>query len=187
MTYRQKFNRKYNLPYNASNSIEDISLRTGYDLEGLKVIMEKGLGAYYSNPESVRSHIKSPEEWGMARVYASIYPNSKSNKIDKSHLKKVDYVLKRSTRKNKKWMVILPTGKTIHFGQKNASDFTIHKDEDRKERYIKRHEKNEDWSGTGLDTAGFFSRFILWNKDSIEDSIKNIEKKFKIKIKYESR
>jgi hypothetical protein len=40
--------------------------------------MEKGKGAYYSNPKSVRPHIKSPEEWGMARIYASIDKNSKA-------------------------------------------------------------------------------------------------------------
>jgi len=184
MTYRQKFNRKYNLSYNTSNSIEDISLRTGYDLEGLKVIKEKGIGAYYSNPKSVRPHIKSSEEWGIARIYASIYPNSKSNKIDKSHLEKVDYVLKKSNRKNKKFMIILPTGKKVHFGDSRYEDFTTHKDEKRKELYIKRHSKNEDWDFSGIDTAGFWSRWLLWNKDTIEDSIKNIEKKFKIKIKY---
>jgi hypothetical protein len=41
----------------------------------LKTIYKKGQGAFYSNPQSVRKHIKSDEEWAMARVYASINPS----------------------------------------------------------------------------------------------------------------
>ena len=88
LTYKQKFNKKYGQPLNKSNSLKEISDKTGYKLSGLKVIQEKGEGAYYSNPGSVRKHIKSPEEWGRSRVYASINKGSKSYQIDKSHLVK---------------------------------------------------------------------------------------------------
>ena len=88
LTYKQKFNKKYGQPLNQSNSLKEISDKTGYKLSGLKLIQEKGEGAYFSSPSSVRSHIKSPEEWGRARVYASINKGSKSYEIDKSHLKK---------------------------------------------------------------------------------------------------
>ena len=37
------------------------------------------------------------------------------------------------------------TGKHIYFGAAGMSDFTKHKDEDRKNRYIDRHKNNEDW------------------------------------------
>lgn len=88
LTYKQKFNKKYGQPLNESNSLKEISNKTGYKLSGLKVIQEKGEGAYFSSPSSVRPHIKSPEEWGRARVYASINKQSKSYQIDKSHLEK---------------------------------------------------------------------------------------------------
>ena len=39
-----------------------------------------------------------------------------------------NYILKNSTWKNKKYMLIDPTGKSIHFGSKNMSDYTIHND-----------------------------------------------------------
>ena len=55
---------------------------------GIKTIFEKGKGAFKSNPQSVRPHIKSAEEWGYARVYASVNKKSKAYKIDKIHLKK---------------------------------------------------------------------------------------------------
>ncbi len=87
-TYKQQFNKKYKQPLSQPNSLKDISKLTGYELKGIKTIFEKGKGAYKSNPQSVRPHIKSPEEWGYARVYASINPKSKAYKIDKIHLKK---------------------------------------------------------------------------------------------------
>lgn len=87
-TYKQQFNKKHNQPLNKSNSLEDISKLSGYKIKGIKEIFMKGKGAFKSNPASVRPHIKSPEQWAYARVYASVNTKSKSYKIDKSHLKK---------------------------------------------------------------------------------------------------
>jgi hypothetical protein len=86
LTFKNKFNLKYGFDKDEPHTVEEISKLTNYDLEHLKMIVEKGKGAYFSNHQSVRPHIKSPEEWGMARLYASLYDGSKSNKIDKSHL-----------------------------------------------------------------------------------------------------
>ena len=89
MTYKQDYNRKYGFkPLSKSHSLQDISKTTGYKLSGLKIIMKKGEGAFYSNRASVRPYITSASQWGMARVYASINPKSKAYKIDKMHLKK---------------------------------------------------------------------------------------------------
>ena len=60
------------------------------------------------------------------------------------------------------------------------SDFTIHKDEKRKQRYINRHRNNETWSKSGIDTAGVWSRWLLWNKPTINESYQNIKTKFLI-------
>ena len=87
-TYKQKFNKKYNQPLNKSNTLQEISKLSGYKLKGLKIIQDKGEGAFYSNKKSVRPQVKSATQWGLARVYASIDKSSKSYKIDKSHLKK---------------------------------------------------------------------------------------------------
>ena len=48
--------------------------------------------------------------------------------------------LKKSTRRGKKYSVEY-LGKTIHFGSKGMSDFTIHKDKKRRDRYRARHSK----------------------------------------------
>lgn len=93
------------------------------------------------------------------------------------------YIVKRSTNKNKKYMVITPSGKTIHYGGSGYSDFTKHKDPERKKRYIDRHKKRENWTKSGINTAGFWARWHLWNKETSKDSIKDIEKRFNIKIK----
>jgi len=87
-TYKQKYNKKYGFKLNQSHSLVDISKKTGYKLSGLRIIFNKGKGAYFSNPKSVRKNVTSPQQWAMARVYASINPSSKAYKIDKSHLKK---------------------------------------------------------------------------------------------------
>jgi hypothetical protein len=91
----------------------------------------------------------------------------------------------KSTKHDKKMMAVFEdcnTGrqKTVHFGAKGMSDYTIHKDPERKQRYIKRHSKNESWKNP--TTAGALSRWILWNKTSLRASIADYKKKFKSKI-----
>jgi len=89
-----------------------------------------------------------------------------------------------SNRKDKKLKAVFKDKegkiKTIHFGAKGYEDYTIHKDDKRKERYISRHQKNEDW--TKPDTAGSLSRFILWNKKTLKNSINDYVKRFKLKL-----
>lgn len=79
--------------------------------------------------------------------------------------------------------MVLINNKKIHFGQEGASDFTKHKDVKRKQRYINRHEKRENWKKSGIQTAGFWSRWILWNKPTLRGSINDVNKKFNVKIK----
>ena len=88
LTYKQKFNKKYGQPLNQSNSIADIAKKTGYRESGLRTIYRKGLGAFKSNPKSVRPNVKSASQWSYGRVYASINPTSKAYRIDKVHLKR---------------------------------------------------------------------------------------------------
>lgn len=85
LTYKNKFNKKYNFKADESHTLEEIAKLTKYKLDGLKIIFSKGQGAYFSNSASLRPHIKSPQEWGMARVYSSVM-GGKASKIDKLHL-----------------------------------------------------------------------------------------------------
>ena len=45
-----------------------------------------------------------------------------------------------------KYYIITKSGRKISFGAVGYSDFTKHKDEDRKQRYINRHRNKENWT-----------------------------------------
>ena len=86
-TYKQKFNKKYGFDKNESHSLSEISKVSGYKKSGLKTIFNKGVGAYKTNPQSVRPTVKSPEQWGYGRVYSAVM-GGKTARVDESHLKK---------------------------------------------------------------------------------------------------
>jgi len=88
-TYKELFNEKHGLKKNKSNSIKDISKLSGYKLNSLKTIYNRGVGAFYNSPKSVRPSVKSPQQWAMSRIYASVNPKSKAHKIDKKFLIKI--------------------------------------------------------------------------------------------------
>ena len=68
-----------------------------------------------------------------------------------------------------------PSGKIVKVlkvGAYGYDDFTTTGDENKKEMYLKRHAKREDWDDPL--TKGFWARWLLWNKPSLEDSIKDV-------------
>ena len=82
----------------------------------------------------------------------------------------MEIAIKNSTN-NKKFDAVIDGKKKISFGAKGYQDVTAHKDEDRKQRYIDRHRKNENWGKDGVATAVFYSRWITWHKPTIEASV----------------
>ena len=68
--------------------------------------------------------------------------------------------------------------KTVHFGSFGMSDYTQHKNTERKNRYILRHEKRENWNDA--TTPGALSRWILWNLPNLKKSILDYKKKFNL-------
>tara|TARA_Y100000592_G_C5352466_1_gene259516 strand:- start:345 stop:608 length:264 start_codon:yes stop_codon:yes gene_type:complete len=84
-TYKQKFNKKYGFKSNESHSIKEIAKLSGIKYSNALKIVEKGKGAYFSNPTSVRKSVKSPTQWGIARLYSAVM-GGKSAKIDKDLL-----------------------------------------------------------------------------------------------------
>ena len=111
--------------------------------------------------------------------------NKKKDKYETSKNCEYTHVkIKKSSYLDKKKMAIFENKNTsnkkiIHFGQAGASDFTIHKDKDRRLRYLIRHKKRENWDK--CDTAGALSRWILWNEPSISSSVTSFKKKFNLK------
>lgn len=88
--------------------------------------------------------------------------------------------IKKSTRADKKYMATFINNgrkKIVHFGSNGMSDYTKHKDDERKKRYISRHKKRENWNKPM--TAGALSRWILWNKKTLTSSVNDYKKRFK--------
>ena len=81
-----------------------------------------------------------------------------------------------SPLKSKKWRAIFDDGTHTDFGAIGYEDYTDHKDPERKERYLKRHRKNENWNDP--QSAGALSRWILWNLPTIEASLKHYKQIF---------
>lgn len=46
-----------------------------------------------------------------------------------------------------------------------------------------RHQKNEVWDKSGIHTSGFWALWALWNKPTLEESIRDINKRFNINVK----
>jgi len=72
--------------------------------------------------------------------------------------------------------------KRVTFGQAGAGDYTTWPDaiaDKKKELYLKRHGgMGEDWKASGIATPGFWAKWLLWNKRSIEDSLADVRRRF---------
>lgn len=69
--------------------------------------------------------------------------------------------------------------KTIHFGQKNADDYTITKDKEQRDRYRTRHKK--DLETNDPTRAGYLSYYILWgDSTSRQKNISDYKKRFNL-------
>ena len=87
-SYKNKYNKEYGYEKEQSHNLKQISKDTGVSMKGLQQIYNKGIGAYKTNPSSVRPSVKSKEQWAMARVYSSVM-GGKASKIDANELKMV--------------------------------------------------------------------------------------------------
>ncbi len=85
-TYKDKYNDKYKYPKGTPHSLTEISKDTGISKKGLQKIYNKGVGAYKTNPSSVRPNVTSKEQWAMARVYSAVMGGNAA-KVDKNELK----------------------------------------------------------------------------------------------------
>jgi hypothetical protein len=82
-TNKQKFNRKFGLDKDTSHSKASLTRLTGISKKDLDEIFDRGVGAFNTNPSSVRKSVKSEEQWAYGRIYAFImktYNGIKNNK-----------------------------------------------------------------------------------------------------------
>jgi hypothetical protein len=97
-------------------------------------------------------------------------------------------IISLSDKPNKRYTAIFyDTGggkkvKTTHFGYKDkdgfGSTYIDHKNDDKKDAYIARHKVNEDFND--YMSAGSLSRYILWNKKTLRESISDYKRRFSL-------
>ncbi len=96
-------------------------------------------------------------------------------------------IIKQSSRRDKKFMATFFDAddrrvKTTHFGGRGCMDFIKYSRKDRelakKKRlqYIKRHRVRESWRDP--TRAGTLSRYILWEKPTMEAAVKKYRVQF---------
>jgi len=84
MTNKTDFNKRHKQPADTSNSINDIVRLSGIPKKILDEVYNRGVGAYKTNPQSVRtktgkkdakapmSKKMSKEQWAISRVYSFV-------------------------------------------------------------------------------------------------------------------
>lgn len=109
----------------------------------------------------------------------------------------------------KKWRVTLQDGTKVDFGARGYDDYTTHKNSLRMRNYVRRHggiisrkienetdrtkihehmlavdkSTKEAWGvRRGINTPGFWSRWLLWSQPSLGKAIKFMQKRFNIII-----
>ena len=89
--------------------------------------------------------------------------------------------IKQSDKPNKKYMALFENKhefRLVYFGAAGYTDYTINKDPEKKKLYLLRHRKNENWNDPM--TPGALSRWILWNKPSLRESIIDFKQRFNL-------
>ena len=92
----------------------------------------------------------------------------------------------RSDIPDKKYKVVIERDgreKTVHFGASGYKDYTLFSQlerEARKKNYLSRHKSREDWTASGIDTAGFWSRWVLWNLPTVSASLADTKRRFNL-------
>ncbi len=97
------------------------------------------------------------------------------------------YIIKiePSTRKNKRFRVILSNGEKYDFGLLGGSTYIDHKDEKKRANYVSRHLGNDKESKLVEDltpSPALFSLFLLWGYTTdLEQNIKYLNQLLKNK------
>ena len=112
----------------------------------------------------------------------------------------------KNPNKKKKFKAILEDGRSVEFGLRGYSDYTKHQNPLRMRSYVSRHagkipvsvmkevnpkkvhrsmlnvtsSNRESWGINGIDTPGFWSRWLLWSAPTLDGAKRVISNKFKV-------
>lgn len=96
------------------------------------------------------------------------------------------YYLSRANDAIHKYKVTTPQGRTIKFGASGYGDYINYYKNNpkiakiKKAAYIARHSVRESFSS--VNSKSTWARYILWNKPTLVESKKSMERRFRIKI-----
>jgi len=77
MVNSSAFKKKHGIPKGEGLSLKEIAKLSKMPLKALQEVYNKGIGAYKTNPTSVRPQVKSAEQWAYGRVYAFVMKTKK--------------------------------------------------------------------------------------------------------------
>ena len=150
MTHRQHFLKTHNLP-DKGYSLKELSEVSFVPLDILQEVYNRGIGAYKTNPTSVRlkgSFVKgvnapmsaklSKNQWAQSRVYSFLDGNpSHDNDLRRNRGSGRDWYLETvrkrakglkvdyATDKTHKFQLTTPSGEVRRFGRKGMMDFLL--------------------------------------------------------------
>jgi len=91
------------------------------------------------------------------------------------------YTLAPSTRKDKRFSLTTPEGKTLHFGSAGGETFIDHSNIRKKLNWVARHKTNPNWNNK--NSPIYYSRHLLWGEwDDLAKNIKVLNKRDGIHI-----
>jgi hypothetical protein len=89
----------------------------------------------------------------------------------------MEVVISKSTKPDKRLQARYAT-KTVHFGAQGGSTFIDHRDPKLKENWEARHRVRENWQD--YSSAGALSKHLLWNKPTLQASIRDLNARQKV-------
>ena len=83
------FKKKHGIPIDESLSLTQIAKLSGMPTRALQEVYNRGIGAYKTNPASVKPMVQSKEQWALGRVYSFVMRRATTfGKADKDIAKK---------------------------------------------------------------------------------------------------
>ena len=71
-TNKEQYNKRHKFKASEPHSKQEISKISKISMPVLNQVYDNGIGAFKTNPGSVRPQVKSKEQWAMARVYSFV-------------------------------------------------------------------------------------------------------------------
>jgi|TARA_R100000935_G_C2832083_1_gene165708 hypothetical protein len=91
MTNKEEYNKRHKFKKEEPHSKKEISKISKVPMKVLDDVYDRGVGAFKTNPKSVRPQVKSKEQWAMGRVYSFVNKMEGKKKLnhDKDLLKEI--------------------------------------------------------------------------------------------------